>query len=492
MSELNNIVSITISRETAVVSRQGVGIPCIAAYHTNWPERARSYTDLQGMLDDRFATSDPVYLAASAIWSQNPKPPTIIVGRRAHAPTQVEKCTPVARDRVKYTVNINGTPYEFTSDSSAMVQEIVEGLAAAVNATGWQASTGYSLGDHVSCDGGKVYVCRTAGTSAGGSGPTGTGSGISDGTCTWDYLGPAQPVTASDDDTALTLTADAPGIMFSLELSSDFGGDGPWTRNDESTDPGIEADLAAILLANADWYGLLLDTHSKAELVAAARWVEANRRILLATSADTACTTSATDDIASTLKTAARERTAVIYHPKPHQYAGAAWVGQMFPKAPGSASWIYKTLSGVDAVTLTSTQIANLKAKNCNFCIPIGSRNVTMEGKTAAPEWIDTIRFVDWLHANMQADVFELFINSDKVPYDEAGIAAEEAVVRKRLQDGVDAKGLRANPAPVVSVPELASISASDKNNRLLPGVRFMAYLAGAIHKTKIDGRVSM
>lgn len=52
----------------------------------------------------------------------------------------------------------------------------------------WTASTAYALDDHVN-NGGNVYVCTTAGTSAGSGGPTGTGSGITDGTAVWSYVG---------------------------------------------------------------------------------------------------------------------------------------------------------------------------------------------------------------------------------------------------------------------------------------------------------------
>jgi len=60
----------------------------------------------------------------------------------------------------------------------------------------WAGTTAYSTSgpDFVSNDGGKLYQCVTSGTSAGSGGPTGTGSGIVDGSAHWDYVGLA-PVT---------------------------------------------------------------------------------------------------------------------------------------------------------------------------------------------------------------------------------------------------------------------------------------------------------
>lgn len=55
-------------------------------------------------------------------------------------------------------------------------------------AEAWAISTAYEVGQ-LRLNGSNVYVCRTAGTSAGAGGPTGTGTSIADGTVVWDYKG---------------------------------------------------------------------------------------------------------------------------------------------------------------------------------------------------------------------------------------------------------------------------------------------------------------
>ena len=57
----------------------------------------------------------------------------------------------------------------------------------ALNAPAWQASTTYAVGNQVG-NGGAIYRCITAGTSAASGGPSGIGSSISDGTVTWTYM----------------------------------------------------------------------------------------------------------------------------------------------------------------------------------------------------------------------------------------------------------------------------------------------------------------
>lgn len=53
----------------------------------------------------------------------------------------------------------------------------------------WTISTAYTIGQRFTANN-NVYQCATSGTSAGtGTGPTGTGSGITDGSAVWNYIG---------------------------------------------------------------------------------------------------------------------------------------------------------------------------------------------------------------------------------------------------------------------------------------------------------------
>lgn len=59
----------------------------------------------------------------------------------------------------------------------------------------WAEDSVYALNDQVN-NGANVYICVTAGTSDSSGGPTGTGSGITDNTAEWDYVGPVGMVVA--------------------------------------------------------------------------------------------------------------------------------------------------------------------------------------------------------------------------------------------------------------------------------------------------------
>lgn len=65
------------------------------------------------------------------------------------------------------------------------------------NVTAWAASTAYLL-DATVRNGSNYYRCTTAGTSAAAGGPSGTGSGIADGTAVWVYAGDTVSVASSN------------------------------------------------------------------------------------------------------------------------------------------------------------------------------------------------------------------------------------------------------------------------------------------------------
>lgn len=65
----------------------------------------------------------------------------------------------------------------------------VTGLDVGLTSTAapaWAGSTAYTAGVYRT-NGANIYKCVTGGTSASSGGPTGTGTGITDGTVTWDW-----------------------------------------------------------------------------------------------------------------------------------------------------------------------------------------------------------------------------------------------------------------------------------------------------------------
>ena len=163
----------------------------------------------------------------------------------------------------------------------------------------------------------------------------------------------------------------------------------------------------------------------------------------------------------------------------------------------GQETWALMPLSTVSPSKLTSTFIKKLEAANFNYVITVASKNITQGGKTGGGEWIDVIRFRDWLQNDMQVRVVNLLIVNPKIPYTDNGIGLVENQMLASLKDGqkyggiapteYDADG-NAIPGYTTSVPLAADLTSTQKASRILKDCKFSARIAGAIHVVEIKG----
>lgn len=447
---LSDIVSVTITSETAGVRQAGFGIPLILSVNAAFSERVRFYTKAADLLTDGFSATDPEYLAATALLGQTNKVQSFALGRCALKPTMRYKITVKSvANSTTYSVRAGAETATVISDTDATNEEVVDLLVDALNGTsiapclpaGWTASKQGT--------GGSAY-CRVVATSAG------------------DWLA----LEAADPD------------LLTLEM--------------DHADPGVATDLAAILVEDSTWYGVCNPFNSTAMATAIATWVEANEKLFVCASCDGHIITSVlagATDIAAACQTSAYARTAVIYHPAPDDFADAAWLGKCLPLTPGSETWKFKTLAGVAATSLTTTHFTNAKNKAANVYQTIAGVNITdgtPGGTVAAGEFIDVVRFRDWLRARIAERVYGLLVRKDKVPYTDSGIGMVKTEVQGALLEGVDNGGLASDPAPTVTVPRAADCSANDKSLRKLTDVEFTGTLAGAIHNLEIAGTLTL
>ena len=440
---LSDIANVTISLQTGGLSQTGFGTGMILGYSmTGWVERSRTYSSIAGVAAD-FAATTPEYKAANAYFSQTPHPEQLVIGRGTLKPSMVFKLTVASvLNSQKYSVNLNGTQFDYTSDGTATNDEIILGLQTAITAAATAAG----------------FTAAVAG------------------------VAPA---------TYLTVTGAAAGNWCSFFVTDP----GLLTLLQTTTNPGVATDLDAIVVENDDWYALLTLFNSSACVLAAAAWSESKLKIYAAQVTDSEIATvaeSIATDIADALKTAAYFRTLAMYHPENGQFVDAAFLGRLLPYQPGSETWRGKTLAGISAMgftppyKMTETWRTNIKAKRCNYYYVFANRNITAEGVVASGEWIDTIRGRDWLQVRLQEDVALAVLNSAKVPYTDPGIAKLDNAIRGRLQIAVEVGFLA--PGFTVVVPTAASQAPADRAARILRGYSFNAQIAGAIHLFNITG----
>ena len=263
----------------------------------------------------------------------------------------------------------------------------------------------------------------------------------------------------------------------------------------DSNDATIDAALNAIANENNDWYGIVVDQALVSSFADVASWVETAKKFAIFWITDVnAYDPSKSTDLASVLKLANRNRSAVVWHATPAggaDYPDAAWMGEGFPYEPGTSTWAYKTLNGVTPDTLLASQETALKNKNCNYYMTVGGVSITQEGKVASGEYIDIIIGTDWIEARLREAVYSALVNNRKIPYDDTGIAMIEGLVKGVLNEAAS-KGILQADSIAVTVPKYADIPQADKLARKLPDVKFSALYQGAIHSVTINGTISV
>jgi hypothetical protein len=424
------------------IEQANFGTPMLAAYHTVWAERVRTYsgnTMLTALLSEGFTAYSPIYRMAAALLGQSPKVEEVKVGRLALPFTQdqeLEVTSNTEDDVVTVTItDPAGADHvcSYTVVALDTLNDVAIGLKAAIDAEAMD-----------------VTIAAPAGAE-------------------------------------LQVVADNPGEVFYYSANDHVD------LLDDTPDPGIATDLAAIELADSDWYGLLLDLNSFAIVDAAAGWIETQRKLYGAQTQDSEVPTSGTGDIATELEGDARVRTPIIYHHGPDaslaDYPACAWFGKTLPKDPGSQTWSFKTLSGVTYNSLTPNQLSELKGKHCNMYVRIAGVNITRHGWAPDGTWIDQTRMVDWLQARIEEALFALMAGSDKLPYDDDGVELIRGAIFGVYSEGADNGGLELEDFQF-SAPLAADQAAADRTARIMRDIQFGGRLTGAIHEIYVTGAI--
>lgn len=244
-----------------------------------------------------------------------------------------------------------------------------------------------------------------------------------------------------------------------------------------------------------EWYGFSLVSYtSGTDIEAAAKWAESNSKLFGFTYTAGNCPIDITV-YNNTFGFFAGDLKADTI-PDGNTYAAIAYMAKCFSYTPGAETWALKTLRGVTPSNLSTTKVETLKNGNVNFYRTIANKDVSQEGKVGSGEWIDVIRFKEWLINKLQIEVFNFMVKNPKIAFNDHGITGIHNVIESVLSnaqgtgidnDRYDNDGNIEKGYEVV-VPKSADVSATDKKNRKLSGVTFTARLSGAIHETQIRG----
>lgn len=445
MAAVDQVVSVTISNQTASVPQVSFGVPLIVGPSApGWSDPVRVYAAPADLLADGYTTASPEYVYALELYSQAIVPTQYLVGRRSAPATQVDsfQVTTLTSGR-QYKVTVNGAVYSYTAGSSDSQQAVLTALGTAIAA--------------------------------------------------------AQPVTSGVSGTGatatLTLTATSAGTVVTYSAI-----DAQLSRTTVTAAAGIAQDLATISASNDTWYGLVVAGASDADILQAAAYIESVRKIFVAVSSSAAIATSATSDVLSTLKSKAYARTALVFSPgAAAQGIEAAWVGGQLPQTPGSNTWTYRTLVGISPDTLSANQVATVigqpiggvAGKNGNVYTVVGGVPVTQQGMMAKGQYIDITIGLDWLQAAIQNNIYSAIVAANKIPFTDEGVGVLMSAVRAAIDQGV-ANQLIDGDTISITAPPVLQVLPSQRAQRIAPTITFGCRLKGAIQSVRVRGNVTV
>ena len=443
MSDINQIVQVNITRQSASASLPGFGVPAIIAQFlasktTTAFTRARYYFSAAELLLDGWAATDSVYLAAVAAFSQPVRVPKIMVGRLDSGDASIAAGLDAIRAEQDdwYAFGIvgqRGAKFTLSTD-------LITGNAIASTINGITVAA-------------VTYATSHAATM------TAWKSAI-------ETAVPGSTATVSGD----TITVVNPTLDLNIATAR---------VSDGASRPTVS-------------YSYPLDATKKR---AAMAWTEAQKKLFFLADSDVATYASDTGNagtacLAEFAKLSSYERTVVVFHTANTQYPEFAWMGKELPYDPGLRTWAFKTLAGVTPSVLTTGQENLVRGKNANVYTTTAAVSNMYAGACAkATTYIDDVRGLDWLDTTIKLDIFNTFVASGKVPFTDAGIQKLVGILKGALSKAVTATVL--DEGYTVTYPKAADVSPADKAARRLTGVSFQATLAGAVHSISINGTVS-
>ena len=433
-------------------------------------------------------TGDAIGNAARVAFSQDPSPNKIYIAINRKLDRTIDNCN------VQLVTEVSGLPESIVDDGDTAASLGLPWLVVTFDETDTNAyrTTDVSiyrngvLSEHVATviDGSR-YVYVALGENAAGS-------------YTVDVNDTIFATEAKNDDEITNFT----NCSIAFDIANDIIDRNSFVRDYEQMYEPITDTLNRALDVNG-WY-VICPTYTDPEILAdISRWTAAQEKMMafpvIDASADTLFISKQLRSFGIYVPTKWGQALEDI--PKDNLYAHVAWVAHCLNFIPGSETWALKTLNGIEPAVLSSTKMDHLRDDlKVSYYTTYADRDVTQGGKVTGDEWIDTIRFRDWLKNEMQIAIYDLMVRMPKVPYTDEGIGLIhnkmiEVLKRGQVNGGIAMTEYDSNgdeiPGFVTSVPLAADIPDTVKASRILKDCKFRARLQGAIHVVNIRGTLA-
>lgn len=266
---------------------------------------------------------------------------------------------------------------------------------------------------------------------------------------------------------------------------------------DNEGDCGYTAALNAAKTADSDFYAVMVESTSKANLEFVAAWVQANKRLAFLVTHDSRemNAVGGAGTVGLSLKTSGYDRTDLQFKILSEKRADAAMAGVVLARTwdTGTAPvWAYRNLPGIDADSFTSTQLANLVANNVGVYTTEHGRAITWIGKTPSGTFGDFIVFLDWVDARVGEAVFNRLSTELRMGYSAEDIGKVRDDVFGVLELLRQRRGISPDFPMTVTAPAPTGVSPEERAARILGGggIQFQCTYSGGFYYVNVNGTV--
>ena len=463
--------------------------------------RIKFYMTLDAVLEE-FAASSEVYKAASAFFSQTPRPKRMAVAKVFTEPVSAFLQSGLVNSDLTAWKKITNGTFAITIDGVASqvesmnfsgikkIEDIADVVESAIrNATvepGFRNAT-------------VEYL--TNGTLLVRSGTTGDASAITKMSAT----GVGTDISGENYLNCAELDGD-------VQPAYVVPGYAPQTLVDELAYVKEAAEASGQFV-----YGWVLDKcyRDQQEQFEAARWAESQTAALLGLTFNSPLTydASSINDVASLCKKSGFRRYFGVYHNNSYYYPEMSILAYAlsvnYSMKDSTITTKFKNLQGIPTVPISVGELSVLQDKNVNTFTAVGNNARTFrEGMTGAGTawYIDDLINLDNFREEIQVAVFNTFLKNKKIPYTDKGTTILRSpmanVCEKYIYNGTFATrtlseidtmlngGISEDPAYTIEFTPVSMMTDSDRAKRIGPPASIRVNMAGAIHSIEIGVNV--
>ena len=280
--------------------------------------------------------------------------------------------------------------------------------------------------------------------------------------------------------------------------------------------PGAPYQLAVALLAVDDWDGIAAKIQTSLQAASSTAptvvILKGKIKITSATTGDDSGITISEGTAGNTpllgfIDLNVANITTVLDTPVPgfDIHPESAHLGRKLGKDP-QLQWKWKGLNGIPAVKFNQTQLQTIRTNKTNTVTTQSGQIFTNGGFVSSGSYIDITYSIDFVEDQLIVAILGALLRNESVPLTDNGINIIEGVMRATFDDlgnlGIIA-GLNANSSDEdrdksdggvfiykLVMPKRSDIPVNDRTNRILSQITFSYTVAGAVDEVEVEGKI--